>query len=306
VSTGPSEEQAPVCYRHPDRETYVRCVRCERPICPDCMRTASVGFQCVSCVQEGQATIREAKAAYGGRARENPDVTQALLVLNGVFFLLTQGWRLGFSGGPVSELFARLALRPCAALPDGTCLAGAGGVADGEYYRLLTATFLHFGVIHLLLNMYCLFLVGPALERALGRLRFTVLYVLAGLSGSALSYALGPQNELAAGASGAVFGLFAGFYVLERRRGADVSQISVTIGLNLFLSFAIAGIDWRGHVGGLIGGGLVTAALVYVPAGKQRALLQGVGCLCVALLVVALVATRTVDLAGTLPAWTTG
>jgi membrane associated rhomboid family serine protease len=304
VSTEETAEQAPVCYRHPDRETYVRCVRCERPICPDCMRSAAVGFQCVECVKEGQSSVRPTKAAYGGRARENPDITQALLALNGLFFLLTQGWQLDFGGGRTSELFQRLALRPCVLLfQDGTC---AGGVAQGEYYRLLSSTFLHFGVVHLFLNMYCLFLVGPALERALGRLRFTALYLLSGLSGSALSYALGPANELAAGASGAVFGLFAGFYVLERRRGSDVSQISVTIGLNLFLSFAIAGIDWRGHVGGLIGGGLVTAALVYVPPGRQRALLQGVGCLCVALLVVALVAARTVDLAGGLSGWSTG
>jgi membrane associated rhomboid family serine protease len=269
------------------------------------MRSAAVGFQCVECVKEGQATVRRPKAAYGGRARENPEVTYALIGLNGLMFVLTQGWQLGFGGGRMSELFQRLALRPCLAqFPDGTCL---GGVAqDGEYYRLLTSTFLHFGVVHLLLNMYCLFLVGPALERALGRLRFGALYLLSGLSGAALSYALGPANEIAAGASGAVFGLFAGFYVLERRRGSDVSQISLTIGLNLVLSFAITGIDWRGHVGGLIGGGLVTAALVYAPPGRQRAVLQGLGCVCVALLVVALVVVRTVDLAGSVTAWSTG
>jgi membrane associated rhomboid family serine protease len=306
MSTEPSAEAAPVCYRHPDRETYVRCVRCERPICPDCMRSAAVGFQCVECVKEGSAGVRQAKAAYGGRARENADVTQVLLVLNGVMFLLTQGWRLGFGGGQMSDLFERLALRPCRVFADGSCVAGFGGVADGEYYRLLTSTFLHFGIIHILLNMYCLFLVGPALERALGRLRFTVLYLIAGLSGSALSYALGPVNEIAAGASGAVFGLFAAFYVLERRRGNDVTQITATIALNLAFSFAVPGIDWRGHVGGLIGGGLVTAALVYVPAGRQRAVLQALGCLCVALVVVAFVAARTVDLAGGLTAWTTG
>ncbi|HUR51220.1 MAG TPA: rhomboid family intramembrane serine protease [Mycobacteriales bacterium] len=294
----PTVDQAPVCYRHPDRETYVRCVRCERPICPDCMTSAAVGFQCPSCVKEGHASDRPVKAAYGGRARSSPDVTNALLLLNGVLFLATEGWKLGFGGGATSSLFQRLALRPCLALADGTCLPGAGGVADGEYYRLLTSNFLHFGFVHLFLNMYCLYLVGPSLERALGRLRYATLYLLSGLAGSALSYALGPQNEMAAGASGAVFGLFAGFYVLERRRGADVSQITVTIGLNLVLSFAIAGIDWRGHVGGLVGGGLVTAALVYAPPGKQRALIQGLGCACVALIVLAVVAGRTVQLTG--------
>jgi membrane associated rhomboid family serine protease len=270
------------------------------------MRSAAVGFQCVECVKEGNAAVRPAKAAYGGRARNAPDVTNLLLGLNGVMFLLTQGWKLGFNSGRTSGLFDRLALQPCAISQFGGCIPGAGGVADGEYYRLLTSMFLHFGVVHLFLNMYCLYLVGPALERALGRLRFAALYLISGLAGSALSYALGPQNELAAGASGAVFGLFAGFYVLERRRGSDVSQISVTIGLNLFLSFAISGIDWRGHVGGLVGGGLVTAALVYVPPGRQRAALQAIGCVSVALLVVALVVVRTVHLAGGLTGWTTG
>ena len=301
---GTPEEQAPVCYRHPGRETYVRCVRCERPICPDCMRSASVGFQCVECVKQGAATIRQPKAAYGGKARPNPEVTYALLGLNVFFFLLTigTGSAIGF-GGQVSELFQKLALSPSlhcvtSAADPTTCASIGDGVAQGQFYRLLTSMFLHFGVIHLALNMYCLFLVGPTLERALGRMRFSALYLLSGLSGSALSYALGPQNELAAGASGAVFGLFAGFYVLSRRRGMDVSQISVTIGLNLVLSFSISGIDWRGHVGGLIGGALVTAALVYAPEGKQRALLQALGCACVALVVLGVVAARTVQLTG--------
>jgi membrane associated rhomboid family serine protease len=292
-------DEAPVCYRHPGRETYVRCVRCERPICPDCMRSASVGFQCVECVKQGAATVRTPKAAYGGTARENPEVTWALLGLNAFFFVLTQGYRLGLGGGVLSDLFQRLALRPCLGLfPDGTCAQGSGGVADGQYYRLLTSMFLHFGIIHIVLNMYCLFLVGPTLERALGRLRFSALYLLSGLAGSALSYALGPKGEIAAGASGAVFGLFAGFWVLSRRRGTDATQISVTIGLNLVLSFSISGIDWRGHVGGLIGGALVTAALVYAPEGKQRWVVQALGCLCVALVIVAVLVARTVQLTG--------
>ncbi len=292
--------QAPVCYRHPERETYVQCVRCERSICPDCMRSAAVGFQCVSCVKQGAASVRAPMAAYGGKARAQPEVTYILLGLNAVMFVLTLGSASGLGfGGQLSELFQKLALTPsvhCLFNAEGLCVDAVDGVAQGQYYRLLTAMFLHFGVIHLALNMYCLFLVGPALERAFGRLRFTALYLLSGLAGSALSYALGPESEIAAGASGAVFGLFAGFYVLERRRGADVSQISVTIGLNLVLSFAIAGIDWRGHVGGLIGGALVTAALVYAPAGPRRALVQAAGCLGVAVLLIGLVAARTAQL----------
>ena len=172
------------------------------------------------------------------------------------------------------------------------------GVAQGGYYRLLTSTFLHFGIVHIALNMYCLFLLGPALESAFGRLRYLSLYLASGLSGSALSYALGPSFEQAAGASGAVFGLFAAFFVLQRRRGGDVTQIATTIGINLFISFAASSyIDWRGHVGGLIGGGLVAAAFVYAPDGKQRSAYQVGGVAGVLVLVVLGAALRTSVLA---------
>lgn len=289
-------DQVTACYRHPGVETYVSCTRCERPICPDCMRPASVGFQCPECVKQGAATVRAPRAAYGGKARANPEVTYALMGLCGVFFLLTAGGGgLGF-GGSLSPLFQDLALRPCLAhFTDGTCPVD-GGVVGGEYYRLLSSMFLHFGLVHLALNMYCLWLIGPHLERALGRLRFGAVYLLSGLGGSALSYALGPVSEIAAGASGAVFGLFAGFWVLQRRRGGDASQIGVTIMLNLVFSFAVPNIDWRGHVGGLVVGALVTAALVYAPQGRQRAVLQALGCVAAAVLVVGVVAARTMQL----------
>jgi len=260
------------------------------------MRSASVGFQCPACVKDGHASVRRPQAAYGGTAHDQPVVTYAIMALCGLLFLLTAGTGIGF-GGSLSDLFQKLALRPCLAVRvDGTCLPGIGGVADGQYYRLLTSMFLHFGVVHLGLNMWVLWLVGPSIERALGRLRFAALYLLAGLGGSALSYALGPVSEVAAGASGAVFGLFAAFWVIQHRRGGDVSAIGVTILLNLGFTFAVPNIDWRGHVGGLVTGALVTAALVYTPPGRQRVLLQGLGVLVVAVLVVGVVAARTVQL----------
>ncbi len=265
------------------------------------MKPASVGFHCPECVREGSANVRVPKAAYGGKAVGTPTVTFVLLGLNVLVFLLTTltGTGLAFGGNP-SSVFEKLALAPTnhPIFTDGQLSGFAPGVAQGEYWRLLTSTFLHFGIIHIALNMYCLFLLGPFLEQNLGRLRFTAVYLLSGLSGAALSYALGPSNEQAAGASGAVFGLFAAFYVLQRQRGGDVSSIAITIGINLVFSFSVPNIDWRGHVGGLIGGALVTAALVYAPKGQRRWVYQAAGGLAVGLLVVALVVVRTAALTG--------
>jgi membrane associated rhomboid family serine protease len=264
------------------------------------MRAASVGFQCPVCVKEGAAGVRTPRAPYGGKARATPAVTFGLLGANVLVFLLTTltGTGLVLGGNP-SSLFEKLALAPTrhATFSNGQFTGFADGVAQGEYWRLLTSTFLHFGVIHIALNMYCLFLLGPPLEAALGRLRFGALYLVSGLSGAALSYALGPANEQAAGASGAVFGLFAAFYVVQRKRGGDVSAIATTIAINLAISFAASSyIDWRGHVGGLVGGGLVALAVVHAPDGRRRWLYQAIGTLAVVLLVVAVVATRTHDL----------
>ncbi len=261
------------------------------------MRSASVGFQCPSCVKDGAATIRRPRAAYGGTAGGRPDVTHALIGLNVLLFLVTTatGTGLAFGGNP-SSIFQKLALIPSTELMGRPIIPGHG-VAQGAYYRLLSAMFLHFGIVHIALNMYCLYLLGPALEQAFGRLRFAALYLLSGLAGSALSYALGPSYEQAAGASGAVFGLFAAFFVLQRKRGGDVSQIGLTIGINLAISFVASSfIDWRGHVGGLVGGALVASAVVYAPAGPRRSLYQAGGVAAVALLVVGVVAVRTAQL----------
>jgi len=264
------------------------------------MRVASVGFQCPSCVKQGVASVRPAEAVYGGMATSGPLVTRVLLGFNVLMFVLTtlSGTGLVLGGDP-SRLFQNLALSPSfhSIIANGQYTGEiADGIAQGQYYRLLTAMFLHFGIIHIALNMYCLFAIGPSLEAALGRVRFTALYLLSGLAGSALSYAFGPQMQLAAGASGAVFGLFAAFFVVQRQRGGDVSSIAITIGINLFISFTASFIDWRGHVGGLIGGALVTAALVYAPRGPRRTLVQVAGCAAVAVLIVGLVAARTASL----------
>lgn len=262
------------------------------------MRPASVGFQCPVCVKEGSATVRQAQAPYGGKAHERPPVTQVLIGINVTVFVLTTLTGTGLlAGGNPSELFRRLAMVPLTEI-NGLRVGGTvgEGVANGGYYRLLTAMFLHYGIIHIALNMLALYQLGPYVERTLGRLRFVGLYLLSGIGGSALSYsgiAGGSPFVQAAGASGAVFGLFAAFYLLERKRGGDVSSIAVIIGFNLFLSFQLRFIDWRGHVGGLITGALLAAVLIYAPRGDRRALLQVAGFLAVVVLIVGLVAVRT-------------
>lgn len=269
----------PVCYRHPDRETYVRCTRCDRPICPDDMVAASVGFHCPDDARGGAASVRRPRTTYGGAVSANPLlVTQVLIGLNVVVFLATAlgGTSLGFGGGP-SPLYARLALQPLAIDYGGTT-GVVGGVADGQYWRLLTATFLHFGFVHVLLNMLALLSLGPLLEQALGRTRFLALYLLSGVAGTTATYVLGDERQTAAGASGAIFGLFAAAYVIERKRGGGAAQqYAVLLGINLVLTFTIPFIDVRGHLGGLVGGALAALVLVLAPRGPSRAPVQAVG-----------------------------
>src|SRR6516164_5773973 len=207
---------APSCYRHPGRPTYVRCNRCDRYICADCMRDAAVGHQCVECVQAGAKTIPQPRTQVGGRQRSGtPVVTYALIAINVLTFVLQKsvpGWQ------------SQLTLWPPA-------------VADGQLYRLVTSAFVHNSPTHLLLNMWALYVVGPPLEMWLGRLRFGALYALSGLGGSVLVYLLSPLNSATAGASGAIFGLFGATFVVGRRLTLDVRWVVVVIVVNLVFTF---------------------------------------------------------------------
>ena len=262
------------------------------------MKPAAVGFQCPDCVKAGNKDMRPIKAAYGGRARAVPYVTYTLIAINVLMLVATTSSSGILNGDTGNALFRKLALIPSGYVfsdADGD-LVTQEGVADGQYYRLLTSTFLHFGVIHLALNMYGLYLLGPALEQAFGQVRYAATYLLSGLGGAALSYGLGYEHQTAAGASGAVFGLFGAFYVLGRKRNLDVSSITTTIALNLVLSFAVPGIDVRGHIGGLIAGAALAWVIVHAPDTKQRSAYQAVGIVLVAIVIVAGVAVRTAQL----------
>jgi membrane associated rhomboid family serine protease len=269
----------PTCYRHPDRETYVRCTRCDRPICPDCMRSASVGFQCPDDVAAGAKTVRQPRTVFGGRVSgDTSRVSLGLVAANVAVFVL------GLTVGD-RELVLRFA--NVAGAP------GAFGVADGEYYRLLTAAFLHAGLLHLAFNMFALATVGPMLESALGRVRFAALYGLSALGGSVLSFLLSSPGQFGVGASGAIFGLFGAYYVVVRRLGGETRSIVTLLVLNLIITFAVPNIDWRAHLGGFVTGAALAAAFAYAPRTDRRDALQVGACVAVALVLVVAVVTRS-------------
>jgi membrane associated rhomboid family serine protease len=243
------------------------------------MRAAAVGHQCVECVQAGARTIRQPRTRFGGRQRSaTPVVTYALIAVNVAAFIMQMT-----SGG----LEKQLTLWPW-------------GVAEGQFYRLVTSAFLHYGAAHLLLNMWALYVVGPPLEMSLGRLRFGALYALSGLGGSVLVYLLSPLNSATAGASGAIFGLFGATFVVARRLTLDVRWVVAVIAINLAFTFVAPAvssqrISWQGHVGGLVTGGLVAAAYVYPPK-ERRNLIQAVVTILVLAVFAVLIWWRTVDL----------
>ena len=273
------ERSAPACYRHPDRETYIRCARCERHICPDCMTAAPVGFQCPECVSEGARTVRQPTTVLGGQVRERGDdlVTKILIGLNvGI-------WLIGMVAG-FQDIAARFALFQLAFFD-----AEPVGVSDGEWYRLLTAAFVHQEIWHLGLNMYALWILGRMLEPVLGRWRFVTLYVLSALGGSAASL-LAP-DVISYGASGAVFGLMGALFVVLRRFGRDVTAVLVILAINVVFGFVVPGIDWRAHFGGLITGALLAFAFAHAPR-AHRTLVSVAACIGMLVLIVVIVAVR--------------
>ncbi|MEO6317652.1 MAG: rhomboid family intramembrane serine protease [Acidimicrobiales bacterium] len=240
--------QIQTCYRHGDRRAGVVCQRCDRPICPDCMRQASVGFHCPECTKSGAQKIVRPRDLV-----TRPIVTQVLIGLNVAVALVgmsMQGDQLVLDGGLIADGFL-----------------GGGeriGVANGEWYRIVTSGFLHSGLLHLGFNMFVLYQLGQLLEGALGRLRFTTVYFVAMLSGSLGVMILSP-DRLTVGASGAVFGLMGAAVATLRQRGIDVMSTGLggTIVLNLVITFTLSQyISVGGHVGGLIGGFLAGWLLV--------------------------------------------
>ncbi|KUO21489.1 rhomboid family intramembrane serine protease [Streptomyces dysideae] len=290
-AAGDSRQDAqslPGCYRHPDRETGVRCTRCDRPICPECMVSASVGFQCPDCVRTGSGTGHAPSASRprtlaGGTVTADPRLlTKILIGINLAVFLAVHS-----STSLLSELYL---------IGEWPPFAPSQGVAEGQWYRLFTSMFTHEAIWHIAFNMLGLWWLGGPLEAALGRARYLALYVTSGLAGSALTYLIESPTTASLGASGAIFGLFGATAVLMRRLQYDMRPIIALLVINLIFTFGWADIAWQAHIGGLVAGVVIGYAMVHAPR-ERRALIQYGTCAVVLAVVVVMTVLRTAQLA---------
>lgn len=308
----PPQAPAPQCYRHPGQVTYINCQRCGRPICPACMISASVGFQCPECVAQGARQTRQNQGPYGGERSKNPALTTIVLIATNaaVWLLFT------LTGGHASWWFWRLALSPtgsCVVATDpsqyyptadflacttlGTSAVWMPGVADGAIWQLLTSAFSHVEILHIGFNMLALWFLGPQLERVIGRARFLALYFVAALAGSTVVMWWSEPGSATLGASGAVYGLLGALLVMAVKVRGNYQSILMWLGLNVAYTFFGPGsISWQGHLGGLIGGAVIAAIIVYAPR-ENRTRIQWAGIAGLTLLLVVLIAVRILQLA---------
>ncbi len=236
------------CYRHPDRQSFTLCQRCGRTVCPSCQTQAAVGVHCPECIKEARANgpkrkpvlIRAARASHG-----KPVVTYTLIALTVAIFLLQL-----IPGSPVTQ-----------------ALVYYPPLTASEPWRMITSAFLHSpsSLFHVGFNMFTLFIFGRLLEIPLGRARFISLYLISALGGSVAVLLISP-GAVVLGASGAIFGIVAAFFVIQRRMGINNRVLLIVLGINLVVGF-IPGfnISWEAHVGGLVTGALL--ALIFL---RQR------------------------------------
>ncbi|MDF2145051.1 rhomboid family intramembrane serine protease [Knoellia sp. p5-6-4] len=262
--TAYQQQAPPVCPRHPDRVSYVRCQRCGRPTCPECQRTAAVGVQCVDCVKAQAATMRSATTVFGGRVTDRPVVTITIVVLCVLVWIAQQA---------DARVTAQIWFIPA--------------LGEEEPYRFLSSAFAHAPrqIMHIVFNMLALWLVGGQyLEPLLGRLRYAVLYFLSAIGGSVMLLLLaqppsgpvvrwedlGSWGTPAVGASGAVFGLFGALLVLNRKLGRSSSGMYATLVINAVLGFVIPSVAWQAHLGGFLTGIAVAAVFAATQERTKR------------------------------------
>ena len=246
------------CFKHPDRETGVSCSNCGKAICHECMTPAPVGFRCPDCMSEQRHSSGRAKVITRQQTRSRwqggglmgmggSPATRVLILLNVIAFVfdaITSG-RLTYYGA----LFAP-------------------AIAWGhEYWRLFTPMFLHAGLWHILVNMYVLFVLGSYLETIVGSKKYLAIYLVSGVAGNVAAFMLAPMLTSTVGASGAIYGIFGAFFMYSYHNRTDLAasmmmrQMGILIVINIAITFALPGISWQGHVGGLIGGVIMVELL---------------------------------------------
>jgi membrane associated rhomboid family serine protease len=242
-----------VCYRHPGRETNVQCSNCGRPICPDCMTVTPVGMRCPECARERTQVKRLSTGLRTGAA----PATYVLIAINLIAFVAEIG-----TGGTISSGGGSL-------YRDGGLFGPA--VAHGDWYRIVTAGFLHAGLIHILFNMVALFFLGSLLEPGIGTPRFLAVYFVSLLAGSFGALLLSP-NALTVGASGAVFGLLSAAFIFARHRGLEqiAGQIGFFIILNIVFTINSSDVSVGAHLGGLVAGVLCGFLIVFAERRARR------------------------------------
>jgi membrane associated rhomboid family serine protease len=238
-----------ICINHSNKETYVRCSRCENYICTDCMRPASIGYQCPSCASDTTPVIKGINRNRFIPSQKNTQVTKFLSICLIVVYVFQ------FLLGDI--LIANFALF-------------ASSVTNGQWWLLFTAGFLHGSIIHLLFNVYILWVIGSQLESIVGKTKFIIIYFGSLLGGSLASYLFSPFGSYSIGASGAIFGLMGAMLVFGRKRNLDISQITTLVVINVVIGFVLSGIDWRAHLGGLAAGAFITWVLINATSLKGK------------------------------------
>ncbi|MFY8238363.1 MAG: rhomboid family intramembrane serine protease, partial [Ilumatobacteraceae bacterium] len=237
------------CTRHPDVATGRHCTRCDRPACSQCLTQADIGSLCAECLRRAKPATRERIRFWN--AAQSVLVTRVIIGLNAVIFVwVLFGSDRYIGGGVINGRELDMALSQFF-------------IDDGEWYRLISSGFLHFGLFHVGMNMFLLWQLGVLLEPALGRARFALLYFVSMLGGAVGALVLSP-NALTGGASGAVFGLMAAASVGLQQRGVNPLKtgIGATLILNLLITFTIPGISIGGHLGGALMGAAAGYAML--------------------------------------------
>jgi membrane associated rhomboid family serine protease len=265
-ATETSTTETRYCYRHPDRPTGLSCSECGRPICTECMTPAAVGIRCPEHAgAAGRAGARRARRPVvhvpraPGTSTQAP-VTKTLIGINALIFLVTLVQ--GSGGSPGGSLYLKMVLF-------------GPWVGQGDWWRLVTAMFLHASFLHIGFNMLALWWIGAPVEGYLGTRRYLGLYFVSGLAGAAGALLQSPTTPVV-GASGAIFGILGAMLILEYQATGSLAGNAMTwIVINLVLSFTLSNISFGGHIGGLIGGILVT--LAYAHDGRRNTAYGGLG-----------------------------